>query len=148
MRNAERYVLSSGTFRRVLITHDVRHARLGPAPLGADDAHSLLRETAIAQVFTASAAIVRGTALLAPFHYPQRQCEEPVFAAAFRILQSHAQIDAIAVIEASFKKKPRRRGAARGLVFTRTGSFNATSGNTISPSRPTDAAKWRGGDLS
>jgi len=45
-----------------------------------------LRETAIAQVFTASAAIVRGTALLAPFHHPQRQCEEPVFAAAFRIL--------------------------------------------------------------
>jgi len=52
---------------------------------------------AIAQSFTASAAIVRdGKALLAPVHHPERQCEEPLFAAAFRILQSHARIDAVA----------------------------------------------------
>ena len=48
-------------------------------------------------VFTANAAIVLdGKALLARFRHPERQREEPVFAAAFRILKSHAQNDEVA----------------------------------------------------
>jgi N-dimethylarginine dimethylaminohydrolase len=48
-------------------------------------------------VFTANAAIVLdGKALLARFRHPERQREEPVFAAAFHKLQSHAQIETVA----------------------------------------------------
>jgi N-dimethylarginine dimethylaminohydrolase len=40
-------------------------------------------------VFTANAAVVLdGTALLARFRHPERQCEEPQFEAAFRLLQA------------------------------------------------------------
>lgn len=48
-------------------------------------------------VFTANAAIVLdGKALLARFRHPERQREEPVFAAAFDRLQSDAQIHTVA----------------------------------------------------
>jgi N-dimethylarginine dimethylaminohydrolase len=45
-------------------------------------------------VFTANAAVVLdGTALLARFRHPERQCEEPVFAAAFRALAERGLIE-------------------------------------------------------
>ena len=48
-------------------------------------------------VFTANAAVVLdGKALLARFRHPERQREEPVFAASFRVLQARGLIGAIA----------------------------------------------------
>src|SRR5262249_33731026 len=48
-------------------------------------------------VFTANAAVVLdGKALLARFRHPERQREEPVFAATFRTLQARGLIDTIA----------------------------------------------------
>jgi N-dimethylarginine dimethylaminohydrolase len=45
-------------------------------------------------VFTANAAVVLdGKALLARFRHPERQCEEPIFGAAFQALQARDQID-------------------------------------------------------
>jgi N-dimethylarginine dimethylaminohydrolase len=50
-------------------------------------------------VFTANAAIVLdGKALLARFHHPQRQSEQPVFAAAFTALESSGLIDEVAAL--------------------------------------------------
>ena len=47
-------------------------------------------------VFTANAAVVLdGKALLARFRHPERQGEQPVFAAAFRALQARGVIDAV-----------------------------------------------------
>jgi N-dimethylarginine dimethylaminohydrolase len=47
-------------------------------------------------VFTANSAVVLDrTALLARFRHPERQAEEPHFAAAFRRLQAHGLIDAV-----------------------------------------------------
>ncbi len=47
-------------------------------------------------VFTANSAVVLdGTALLARFRHPQRQAEEPHFAAAFHRLQARGLIDAV-----------------------------------------------------
>ena len=47
-------------------------------------------------VFTANAAVVLDrTALLARFRHPERQAEEPHFAAAFRRLQARGLIDAV-----------------------------------------------------
>jgi N-dimethylarginine dimethylaminohydrolase len=47
-------------------------------------------------VFTANAAVVLdGKALLARFRHPQRQIEEPVFAAGFRALADHGLIDEV-----------------------------------------------------
>ena len=47
-------------------------------------------------VFTANAAVVLdGTALLARFRHPERQGEQPVFAAAFRALQARGLIDEV-----------------------------------------------------
>jgi len=47
-------------------------------------------------VFTANAAVVLdGKALLARFRHPERQCEEPVFAAGFRALAERGLIDAV-----------------------------------------------------
>jgi N-dimethylarginine dimethylaminohydrolase len=47
-------------------------------------------------VFTANAAIVLdGKALLSRFQHPERQREEPVFAAAFRRLQANGQISTV-----------------------------------------------------
>ena len=47
-------------------------------------------------VFTANAAIVLdGKALLSRFRHPERQREEPVFAAAFRRLQADGQINTV-----------------------------------------------------
>jgi N-dimethylarginine dimethylaminohydrolase len=44
-------------------------------------------------VFTANAAVVLdGKALLARFRHPERQCEEPVFAAGFRALAARSLI--------------------------------------------------------
>jgi N-dimethylarginine dimethylaminohydrolase len=48
-------------------------------------------------VFTANAAVVLDRkALLARFRHPERQREEPVFAAAFRALQGRGVVDAVA----------------------------------------------------
>jgi len=45
-------------------------------------------------VFTANAAVVLdGKALLARFRHAERQCEEPIFGAAFQALQARAHID-------------------------------------------------------
>ena len=53
-------------------------------------------------VFTANAAVVLdGKALLSRFRHPERQREEPVFAAALRTLQSRAQIDTVAELPES-----------------------------------------------
>src|SRR5262249_46023896 len=50
-------------------------------------------------VFTANAAVVLdGRALLARFHHPQRQGEQPVFAAAFAALEQGGLIDDVAVL--------------------------------------------------
>src|SRR5437868_2838216 len=47
-------------------------------------------------VFTANAAVVLdGKALLARFRHPERQSEQPVFAAAFRALQTRGLIDEV-----------------------------------------------------
>jgi N-dimethylarginine dimethylaminohydrolase len=47
-------------------------------------------------VFTANAAIVLdGKALLSRFRHPERQREEPVFAAAFQTLHAQAQLDSV-----------------------------------------------------
>jgi N-dimethylarginine dimethylaminohydrolase len=47
-------------------------------------------------VFTANSAVVLdGKALLARFRHPERQAEEPHFAAAFHRLQAHGLIDAV-----------------------------------------------------
>jgi len=40
--------------------------------------------------------VLDGKALLARFRHPERQREEPVFAAAFHTLQAHAQIETVA----------------------------------------------------
>jgi N-dimethylarginine dimethylaminohydrolase len=50
-------------------------------------------------VFTANAAVVHGgTALLARFRYPERQGEEPVFAAAFEGLRTRGLIERVAAL--------------------------------------------------
>jgi N-dimethylarginine dimethylaminohydrolase len=47
-------------------------------------------------VFTANAAVVLdGKALLARFRHPERQCEEPVFAAGFRALADRGLIERV-----------------------------------------------------
>src|SRR2546421_81007 len=54
------------------------------------------REGAPDLVFTANAAVVLdGKALLARFRHPERQCEQPVFAGAFRALAARGLIDAV-----------------------------------------------------
>ena len=60
-------------------------------------------------VFTANAAVVLdGKALLARFRHPERQIEQPVFAAAFRALAERGLIDD--VIEMPQRHRAGRRG--------------------------------------
>jgi N-dimethylarginine dimethylaminohydrolase len=50
-------------------------------------------------VFTANAAVVLNRkAVLARFLHPERQCEEPVFAASFRTLMAHGLLDEVVEI--------------------------------------------------